>query len=125
LIKRSEKFVDISSENNEEHVTELRHLWRDVMLKACSKLRDLQNVLHGIMMKGLHTEGFSKTLSECQYDVRDLLERLQECCSVDVSDDPTVAVAQYQVWKYFWPMDNLHVRLNFNLSKEKGIKHHS
>jgi hypothetical protein len=22
-------------------------------------------------------------------------------------------------------MDNLHVRLNFNLSKEKGIKHHS
>jgi hypothetical protein len=21
-------------------------------------------------------------------------------------------------------MDNLHVRLNFNLSKEKGIKHH-
>jgi hypothetical protein len=23
------------------------------------------------------------------------------------------------------PMDNLHVRLNFNLSKEKGIKHHS
>jgi hypothetical protein len=22
-------------------------------------------------------------------------------------------------------MDNLHVRLNFNLSKEKGIKHHT
>ena len=22
-------------------------------------------------------------------------------------------------------MDNLHVRLNFNLSKEKGIKHHA
>jgi hypothetical protein len=22
-------------------------------------------------------------------------------------------------------MDNLHARLNFNLSKEKGIKHHS
>jgi hypothetical protein len=22
-------------------------------------------------------------------------------------------------------LDNLHVRLNFNLSKEKGIKHHS
>ena len=22
-------------------------------------------------------------------------------------------------------MDNLHVRLNFNLSKEEGIKHHS
>jgi hypothetical protein len=24
-----------------------------------------------------------------------------------------------------WTMENLHVRLNFNLSKEKGIKHHS
>jgi hypothetical protein len=32
-------------------------------------------------------------------------------------------------YKYFYVesglMDNLHVRLNFNLSKEKGIKHHS
>jgi hypothetical protein len=27
-------------------------------------------------------------------------------------------------WKNCAGMDNLHVRLNFNLSKEKGIKHH-
>jgi hypothetical protein len=26
---------------------------------------------------------------------------------------------------FVYAMDNLHVRLNFNLSKEKGIKHHS
>ena len=23
-----------------------------------------------------------------------------------------------------WNLDNLHVRLNFNLTKEKGFKHH-
>ena len=27
--------------------------------------------------------------------------------------------------KLRWKMDNLHVRLNSNLSKEKGIKHNS
>ncbi len=100
LVKRSEKFIDVSSENNDEHVTELRHLWRDVMLKACSKLRDLQNVLHVVTMKGLNLhakEEFSKTLSECELDVRDLLQRLQECCTVDASDDAVVA-ALYQVW---------------------------
>ena len=100
LVKRSEKFIDVSSENNDEHVTELRHLWRDVILKACSKLRDLQNVLHVVTMKGLNLhakEEFLKTLSECELDVRDLLQRLQECCTVDASDDAVVA-EQYQVW---------------------------
>ncbi|XP_028409089.1 uncharacterized protein LOC114531672 [Dendronephthya gigantea] len=101
LVKRSERFVDSSSEGNEEHVTGLRNLWRDVMLKACSKLRDLQNVLHVVMMKALNVnnkEDFLKTLSECQRDVKDLLQRLQECCTGDTSDDPAVAAAQYQVF---------------------------
>lgn len=101
LLKKSEKFLDVSDENDEEHVTELRHLWRDVMLKACSKLRDLQNVLHVMMMKRLHTnakEEFSETLSECECDVKDLLERLQECPIADVTRDPVVSVAQYEVW---------------------------
>ena len=33
---------------------------------------------------------------------------------------------QEKTWSIlFSPLDNLHVRLNFNLSKEKGIKHHN
>ena len=99
-MKKSEKFVNGSRENNEENITELRHLWRDVMLKACSKLRDLQNVLHVVMMRGLNInseEEFSKTLSECEIDVRDFLQRLQECCSIDANEHPMIAVAQYQV----------------------------
>ena len=99
-MKRSEKFASVSSENNEEHVTELRHLWRDVMLKACSKLRDLQNVLQAMIMNGLDInkkEEFSKSLSETELDVKDLLQRLQECSNVDATDEPAVAAALYQV----------------------------
>jgi hypothetical protein len=80
------------------------------MLKACSKLRDLQSVLHTAMMKELNVDAkgeFSKTLSECEVDVRDLLERLQECCSVDASEHPLVAAAQYQVSKYLSPLKHL------------------
>jgi hypothetical protein len=110
LVKKSEKFVNGSSENNEENVSELRHLWRDVMLKSCSKLRDLQSVLHTAMMKELNIdvkEKFSKTLSESEVDVRDLFERLQECCSVDASEHPLLAVAQYQVSEYLSPLKHL------------------
>ena len=100
LMKRSEKFVNSCSEGNEEHVTGLRHLWRDVMLKVCSKLRDLQNLLHVVMMKALNVnnkEDFLKTLSECEGDVKDLLQRFEECCAVDTGDDSTVAAARYHV----------------------------
>ena len=100
LLKKSEKFLDVSDENDDEHVTELRHLWRDVMLKACSTLRDLQNVLHVLMMKRIRGNGkeeLSKTLSECEGDIRDLLERLKECHIADVSRDPVVSLAQYEV----------------------------
>ena len=119
LVKRSEKFLDVSDKNDEEHVTELRHLWRDVMLKACSKLRDLQNVLHGMLMQRLHTnakEKFLETLSECECDVRDFSERLQECRIADATHDPVVSVAQYEVW-YYLPTKITKTMNNFSLKR--------
>lgn len=100
MLKRSKKFLEVSNENSDGHVTELRHLWRDVFTKAFSKLRELQKAFQGIQTKGLDVaarEEFSKNLSECVLDVRRLLESLQEGGNGDINDDPSLAVVQYQV----------------------------
>ena len=76
LDRRSKKFLDLPGENIEENVTELRHLWRDVMLKVCAKIRELQKLLHVLVMRGLEVEGrdeVSKTLSDSELDVKDLV----------------------------------------------------
>ena len=44
---------------------------------------------------------------------------------ITTQDMKPQCVLHAQSWHLNQAMDNLHVRLNFNLSKEKGIKHNS
>lgn len=79
LMVRSAKFGQFSSEMNADHVTELRHLWRDVMLKVFSRLGDVQRVRYDVMMKtsDLNEEKDCESVAmECKVAAEDLLKRV-------------------------------------------------
>ncbi|XP_046859809.1 nesprin-1-like isoform X2 [Xenia sp. Carnegie-2017] len=79
LMVRSAKFGQFSSEMNADHVTELRHLWRDVMLKVFSRLGDVQRVRYDVMMKTseLNEEkDCESVVMECKVGAEDLLKRV-------------------------------------------------
>lgn len=91
-------------EEDEEHVQGMRDLWRDVMLKAGRKIRDLQNTLRSLLANNFDMnkeENF--TWSNCDTDVNELVKNVEEMSPVDKNDDIAVELVNYQVFTVFLP----------------------
>ena len=103
LMRKSRTFSNSlkGERDGEQQLKGLRDLWRDVMLKAGTKIQDLQNALRSLLAIGFDIdegENFAIGLSNCSADVNELVKSVEEFTPLGKDDDVTVELVKYQVF---------------------------
>ena len=125
LVRRCREFSEClkGKEEDEEHAQGMRDLWRDVMLKAGRKIRDLQNTLRSLLANNFDMnkeENF--TWSICDTDVNELVKNVEEMTPVDKNDDIAVELVNYQVFTVFFTL--YHTILGLKDQMFLTLSHH-